>query len=144
MTLAIMALLATVALPMAQLAVQRSKESELRSALFEIRDALDAYKKASDEGRIQIAIGESGYPHSIDELVDGVTDQRDPAKRTIYFLRAIPRDPFSIDPNDSAAETWGLRSYESPPNNPQEGDDVFDVHSKSKGVGLNGIPYAKW
>jgi general secretion pathway protein G len=73
-----------------------------------------------------------------------VPDAKDPGKRKIYFLRRLPRDPMSQDSTLAAAETWGKRSYESPPDSPQAGDDVFDVYSRSQVVGLNGIPYDKW
>ncbi len=73
-----------------------------------------------------------------------IPDIKDPEKRKIYFLRRLPRDPMSQDESLSAAETWGKRAYESPPDNPQEGDDVFDIFSRSQNIGLNGIPYDKW
>ena len=104
-TLAIMATLATVAVPMAQVALQRSKEQALRSALIEIREAIDAYKRASDNGRIKLSLGASGYPKKLDELVEGVPDQRSPSKQNIYFLRRLPRDPFQPREAGSAADS---------------------------------------
>lgn len=144
MTLAIMAVLVTVATPLAQLTAQRQKEQDLRSALFQIREALDAYKRASDQGRLVARLGESGYPKSLDLLVEGVDDQRSPAHQKIYFLRRLPRDPMVADAAMPAAATWALRSYASPPDDPAEGDDVFDVRSRSDKQGLNGVAYKNW
>lgn len=143
-TLAILAVLAVVALPVGEIALQRMKEQELRLALREIRSAIDAYKKGGDEGRIIRTLNSSGYPKDLVLLVEGVEDARDPKKAKIYFLRRIPRDPFYPNQAVSAPETWRLRSYASPPNNPQEGGDVFDVISRSERTGLNGVPYRQW
>jgi general secretion pathway protein G len=143
-TLAILALLGTLVVPVAQTTAQRRNEAELRRALREIRQGIDAYKKASDEGRIKKEIGATGYPAKLELLVDGVTDQRSPKHAKIYFLRRLPRDPFSADPELADAQTWAKRSYASEPNEPKEGEDVYDVYSTSAKVGLNGIPYTRW
>ena len=143
-TVAIVALLASVALPVSELAVQRTKEQELRRTLRQIRDAIDMHKQASDEGRIRKSIGDSGYPKKLEDLAEGVDDQKSPKKEKIYFLRRVPRDPFNADPTLSAAATWGKRSYASPPDDPKEGDDVFDVFSLAQGKGINGQPYRDW
>lgn len=143
-TLAILALMATVAMPYLDLVVTRKKEAELRQDLRILREAIDAFKKASDEGRLSKKIGESGYPKSLDDLVDGIEDAKDPAKHKIYFLRRLPRDPMYTGPDVPASVTWGLRSYDSPPDQPREGDDIFDIHSKSEKKGLDGVPYNKW
>jgi general secretion pathway protein G len=143
-TVAIVALLASVALPVSEIAVQRTKEQDLRRTLRQIREAIDAYKQASDEGRIKKSVGDSGYPPKLEELVEGVEDQKSPKKEKIYFLRRVPRDPLATDPTLSAVATWGKRSYASPPDDPREGDDVFDVFSLAQGKGINGQPYRDW
>ncbi len=143
-TLAIMATLALVATPMMQIALQREKERALRSALIEIREGIDAYKRAADQGRIQRKVGESGYPKKLEDLVEGMPDQRSVTKQSLYFLRRLPRDPFYLDETAQAADTWAKRAYASPPDDPSEGDDVFDVASRSDKVGLNGVPFKQW
>jgi general secretion pathway protein G len=143
-TVAIVAILASAALPFAELAVRRQKEYELRAALREIRGGIDSYKRAYDEGRIAKRANESGYPRTLQMLVEGVEDTKSAKKTPIHFLRRLPRDPFVTEPGLAAADTWGRRSYLSPPNAPQEGDDVFDVYSLSPAVGLNGVPYREW
>ena len=141
---AIMAVLASSAMPLYELTAQREKEKELRVALRQIREALDAYKRAVGDGRIARKADESEYPRKLEDLVAGVPDAKDPEKRKIYFLRRLPRDPMSDDLSLSDADTWGKRAYESPPENPQAGDDVFDIYSRSQQIGLNGIAYDRW
>lgn len=136
-TLTILALLASVALPLAELGVQRSKESELRQTLRQIRGAIDAYKRAADDGRIERSADASGYPPSLAALAEGVEDKKKTDGSKLYFLRRVPRDPMS-------GEDWGLRSYESSADSPQPGKDVFDVYSHSEETGLNGVPYTQW
>src|SRR5438445_13667227 len=140
-TVAIAALLASVALPGSELAVQRTKEQELRRTLRQIRDAIDMYKQASDERRIRKSIGDSGYPKKLEDLAEGVDDQKSPKKQKIYFLRRIPRDPLNADPTLSAAATWGKRSYTSPTDDPSECDDVLDVLSYVPGTYVVGRRY---
>jgi general secretion pathway protein G len=144
-TVAIVALLATLAFPLAEVVVKRNKEQELRQALREIRSALDAYKEAVDEGRVEHSVEKSAYPESLKVLVDGVPDLSSAdRKKMIYFLRRIPRDPMFTDASLPADETWGKRSYESSYDAPEEGADVYDVYSLAQGTGLNGIPYRDW
>ena len=136
-TVAIIAVLASVALPVAETGVQRAKEQDLRRALREIRGAIDAYKAAFDEGVIERKAGASGYPPTLATLVEGVPDARAPKEKKVYFLRRVPADPLT-------GEAWGLRSSASPADDPREGDDVFDVYSRSDGLGMNGMPYRDW
>ncbi len=143
-TVAIVAVLASAALPMGELVARRAKEQELKAALRQIRTAIDEYKRASDEGRVEKKAEDSGYPPSLDVLYEGVADMKDPAKKKIYFLRRVPRDPLATDPAIPAGQTWGLRSYASPPEAPLPGRDVFDVHSRAEGNGINGIRYREW
>jgi general secretion pathway protein G len=143
-TVAIVSLLASAVLPMVELSVRRNREEQLRDALRHVRTALDAYKVAADQGRIEMEVGASGYPPTLNLLVAGVVDVSDPDLPMIYFLRRMPRDPFHPDVSVEAAETWGLRSYESSMDDPQPGDDVFDLYSLSRREGLNGIAYREW
>jgi len=148
-TLAILGVLATLITPVIQIEMQRQKETELRAALREIRKAIDAYKSASDQGNIKVIEDKSGYPKSLDILAKGVKDINSPKDKKIFFLRRIPLDPLvagtlTLEQKSSGSYGWGLRSYESDPDDPQAGNDVFDVYSTSNGLGLNGIPYKKW
>jgi general secretion pathway protein G len=143
-TVAIIGVLASAALPLASMAAQRARESELRAGLRDIRTAIDAYKLAVDQGRIKSEADATGYPPDLQVLVDGVEDQQSETKVQIYFLRRLPRDPFYPDHNVAASQTWGLRSYASPPSDPQPGEDVFDVYSLASGKGLNGVTYRDW
>jgi general secretion pathway protein G len=145
---AIVAVLASAALPLNELVVQRAKEQDLRRALREIRAALDAHKQACDDGRIakceKNTPGVSGFPKRLEDLVEGVENQKSEKREKIYFLRRIPRDPFATDSALSDAATWSKRSYSSPPDDPREGDDVFDVFTSAPGQGINGRPYKEW
>ena len=145
-TVAMLAILASAAMPMLQVSVQRVKENELRADLRQIRDALDAYKKASDEGHIKRTIEQTGYPSNLEVLVNGVTDEKDANKHKLKFLRKIPLDPMNSESItiDKPDANWGLRSYVSEADNPADGDDVYDIYSRSQQTGTNGIPYAKW
>jgi general secretion pathway protein G len=143
-TLALLGVLAMLAAPMTEAAVQRSRELALRESLREIRIAIDAYHLAAEQGRIVRKLGESGYPPSLEVLVAGVPNAQDPKGGQIYFLRRLPRDPLAREARLSAAATWGLRSYASPADDPRDGDDVFDVYSKAEGTGLDGVPYREW
>lgn len=143
-TVAIVGILALTAMPMLEMTSKRQKESELRAALRDIRSGIDAYRRAVEEGKVEKRVDESGYPRRLDDLAQGVDNIQDPQRVKIYFLRRLPRDPFAAEPALTAAQTWGKRSYASPPDAPTEGADVFDVYSLAAGVGLNGVPYREW
>lgn len=143
-SLTIVALLSTIALPISELSVKRTKEHELHVALQQIRTAIDAYKQAWDNGRIASSMNKTGYPATLQVLVDGAEDITSADGHKIYFLRRIPRDPFNTDTSLPAAETWGLRSYASSAEDPHAGDDVYDVYSMATGKDLRGIPYRDW
>ena len=135
----ILGVLAAAVLPLAEVGVQRERERELKRSLWEIRDAIDAYKRALDLAGSNP--GDSHYPPTLDVLASGVPDVK--TGRTLYFLRRIPRDPFA--PADvPAAKTWGLRSYQSSADKPESGADVYDVYSRSDRIGLNGVPLRDW
>jgi general secretion pathway protein G len=141
--LTVVALLASVAIPMAEIGVRRTKEESLKQSLRQIRQAIDEFKAATDQGRIGLASNLNGYPENLAQLVEGVEDKRSPTRAKIYFLRQLPRDPFA-DALIPAEQTWALRSYESPPNSPKAGADVYDIKSLSGEIGLNGRPYNTW
>lgn len=143
-SLVLLAMLVSAAAPLMQLAAKRSKEQELKKSLWQIRDAIDAYKQASDDGLIKKSADQSGYPESLQQLVIGVENIQDSKKRKIYFMRSIPRDPFSTDAELPAAETWAQRSYRSSFEVPEAGEDVYDVHSLSNETGINQQPYSEW
>ena len=143
-TLALVGVVAMVALPLYEISGTRLKESELKLALRQIRIALDNYKAAGDTGQIAKVAGESGYPPSLEVLVNGVENATDINHSRLVFLRRIPRDPFYPDSAQPAEQTWVLRSYGSPPNDPVPGNDVYDVTSVSARKGLNGISYKDW
>jgi general secretion pathway protein G len=136
-SVAIIGLLASVAAPLAEVTLQRGKEADLRRSLREVREAIDAYKRAADDGAIDRSLDRSGYPPSLAALVEGAVNKKDPKGSRLYFLRRVPADPIG-------GEHWGLRSYASPADAPQPGQDVFDVYSRSDQVGLNGVPYREW
>jgi general secretion pathway protein G len=131
-------------MPLGETLLIAQRERDLRLALQEIRAALDDYKRTMDRNPVAASAGGSGYPPSLKALVDGTPDTRALAKgNVLYFLRAIPRDPFA-NRALPAEQTWRLRSYASPPNKPEPGVDVYDVHSSSDAKALDGSFYAQW
>lgn len=143
-TLAILAVLAGVAVPLARTAVQREKEIELRRNLRLLREAIDAYKNMADENLFSVEADTEGYPPDLETLVEGVeiTEQKEGGeseKKIVRFLRRIPRDPMT-DSTD-----WGLRSYQDDPDSDSwGGENVFDVFTRSPAKALDGSRYRDW
>jgi general secretion pathway protein G len=134
-TIAIMAILATMVLPISRTVVKREREKELRAALSEMRGAIDRYKDYADRGAFMIKLDSQGYPPDLDELVKGV----DINGKKIRFLRRIPTDPMTH------SKEWGLRSMQDDPASESWGGQaVFDVYTKSNGTGLDGTKYSDW
>ena len=127
LTLALLGLLASMAAPLTETVVRRGKEQELRTALYQIRDAIDAYKRAFDAGYIEKSLNSSGYPPNLKVLVEGVRDVRSAKGAKFYFLRRIPRDPLVPAKRDDEGG-WGVRAYDSSAQNPRDGEDVFFRH----------------
>lgn len=143
-SVAILGLLASVAMPLAELTARRKNEAQLRLALRDIRQGIDAYHAAAKNGDIASALNRNPYPPSLRDLVDGVPDVKHPDGALLYFMRRIPRDPTFPDTSVKPIDTWGKRSFASPADKPAEGEDVFDVYSITPGAGLNGVPYREW
>lgn len=142
--MAVLGILAAMTLPLAEVTFQREQERELKRALWEIRDAIDAYKQAREIGAIPAPSGASMYPPDLQSLTRLYTLAKGPnSGSTIRFMRAIPRDPFA--PADlPAVQSWGLRDYMSEADAPKAGTDVFDIYSLSNKIGLNGVPVRLW
>jgi general secretion pathway protein G len=138
MVCALMAILASVALPIAKFTAKRSKEADLRLSLRLMRNAIDEHKRYSDAGLIPVDLGTDGYPKELEVLVEGV-DLVGQVDKKVKFLRRVP-----VDPMTGEAE-WGLRSYQDEFDSTSwGGENVYDVYSLSEGVGLNEVPYAQW
>lgn len=138
MVCAVLGILAAIALPVAKFTNKRLKETELRSALREMRNAIDEHKRYSDAGLIPVEFGTDGYPKEIEILVEGV-DLVGQIDKKVKFLRRLPRDPMTGETE------WGMRSYQDAWDSTSwGGENVYDVYSLSAGVGLNGVPYGEW
>jgi general secretion pathway protein G len=120
----IMALLTTMAVPLARYKVRRDKERQLTYALREMRKAIDDYKDAALAGKIEVKLGTEGYPETLDQLVNGVKMLQDAQGKKIKFLRRVPLD-------DPASQSWGRQN-------------IFDVYTKSTERARDGTPYAEW
>jgi general secretion pathway protein G len=135
-------ILASAALPLTRVTLQRQKEVDLRRVLREMRTAIDKYKDAADQGAIpatEIRTGSEGYPPSLEILVEGVSLAGDAAGKKLKLLRRVP-----IDPMTGEAE-WGMRSYQDRPDSTTwGGQNVYDVYSKSDGTALDGTKYRDW
>jgi general secretion pathway protein G len=131
----ILAILCGMAVPLARVTIKREKERELRHGLWEMRDAIDRYKDAADRAAFQIKVGSEGYPPDLDTLINGV----DVNGKKLKFLRRIPIDPMT------GGTDWGLRSMQDDPaSDSWDGNNIFDVYTKSQGTALDGTKYKDW
>ena len=134
-TVAILALVAGAAVPVARFEVKRQKERELRYDLWQMREAIDHYKDAADKNAFIVKVDSQGYPPDLQTLVDGVDVQG----KKVRFLRRIPVDPMTGKPD------WGMRSMQDDPTSDSfGGQNLFDVYSKSDGTALDGTKYKDW
>lgn len=133
---AILSILTMMVLPLAQVTIKRDRETELRRDLWEMRDAIDRYKDAADQGKFQTKVDSMNYPPDLDTLVKGVEAQ---GGKKIRFLRSIPVDPMTN------SKEWGMRSMQDDPDSDSwGGQSVFDVYTKSDGTALDGTKYKDW
>lgn len=137
MVAALLTIMAGMVLPVAKYTVKRRKEAELRLDLRIMRNAIDEYKRLSDQGMIEVKVGSEGYPPDLETLVKGVSVVGQPVKRK--FLRRIPVDPMT------GTTDWGLRSYQDEPDSDSwGGENVYDVYTKSDGTAIDGTKYKDW
>lgn len=135
---AILIILSTAAMPVTRFALQRRQEAELRYDLREMRDAIDHYKDAADKNLIQVKAGTEGYPPDLETLTKGVQLAGSPDRR-VRFLRAVPVDPMT------GKQDWLLNSVQDDADSGAwGGQDVFDVHTQSHGIALDGSKYSDW
>ncbi|MGA2695861.1 MAG: type II secretion system protein [Terriglobales bacterium] len=132
---ALLMILTSLAIPLARVTIKREKERDLRRALWQMRDAIDRYKDAADRGAFQTKVDSQNYPPDLDTLVKGVDVQG----KKVRFLRQVPVDPMT------GGTDWGLRSMQDDPDSDSwGGQSVFDVYTKSEGIGLDGTLYKTW
>jgi general secretion pathway protein G len=132
---AILLVLTSLAVPLARVTIKRTKERELREDLWMLRDGIDRYKDAADRSAFQSKVGSEGYPPDLDTLVNGV----DVGGKKLRFLRRIPVDPMT------GSKEWGMRSMQDDPDSDSwDGQNVFDVHTKSQDKALDGTNYKDW
>jgi len=132
---AILVILTSLAIPMARVSIKRQKEHDLRADLWDLRDAIDRYKDAADRNAFQTKVGSQGYPPDLETLVNGI----DVNGKKLKFLRRIPIDPMT------GKNEWGMRSMQDDPDSDSwDGDNVFDVFTKSQDTALDGTKYKEW
>jgi general secretion pathway protein G len=132
---AILVILTALAIPTARVTIKREREHELRQALWQLRDAIDRYKDAADRGAFQTKVGSEGYPPDLETLVKGI----DVGGKKLRFLRRIPIDPMT------GKDEWGMHSMQDDPESDSwDGNNVFDVYTKSQGEALDGTKYKDW
>jgi len=137
-TVAIIAILVGMALPLARNSLKREREAELRQALREMRKAIDTWKEASDGGKIEVPTDTEGYPQTLDAMVNGV-QLIGQAGKNLKVLRKIPTDPMTNSTD------WGMRSYQDEVTaGSWGGQNIFDVYSKSDGIAFDGTRYRDW
>jgi general secretion pathway protein G len=139
LSMVILSILAAAVVPTTRKVVKRQKELELKRRLLEVREAIDRFKRATDDGIIEVRdITQLGYPADFDQLIEGVPLVQDPDKK-MRFLRKIPVDPMTGEPE------WAMHSVQDrPEDRTWGGENLFDIHSLSDGTGLNGTPYNEW
>ena len=138
----ILLILASAVQPLVRVTIQRQKETELRRALRDMRDAIDKFKEAADAQMIpatELKPNSEGYPPDLESLVDGVSVANDATGRKLKFLRRVPIDPMT------GTDEWGMRSYQDKPDTTRwGGQNVYDVFTTSQGTALDGTKYRDW
>jgi len=139
---AILMILASAVMPLAQVTSQRQREAELRRTLREVRNAIDKFKDAVDGGQIpqtELKPGSEGYPPDLETLVEGVSAAGDASGRKLKYLRRVPLDPMTN------SMEWGMRSYQDRPDSSSwGGQNVFDIYTTNTGTALDGTKYNEW
>jgi general secretion pathway protein G len=137
-SIAILGVLASIAMPLAQVAATRTRELELRRDLRKIRESIDQFKLEYDKAkantrdqradfRKRVSVDRTGYPLTLDEMVE------------TKILRRVMRDPMSPDGK------WVTRSFsDNPESSLSDGKDVYDIRTANKGVALDGTKYETW
>lgn len=147
--IAIVSVLATAAIPLSRMTMQRTKEIELRQNLRVLRTAIDDFKKDCENKKLSSLEGycksdQNNYPESLEQLTEPLK-MSGAVDKTIKYLRRIPRDPMTELESSGNPNNWGLRSYSDPPDSSSwGGGNVYDVYSKSDKTGLDGSKYYTW